>query len=85
MAQEVKQQRKRGPVGVISALIDPLLFEGGRTVTKIAVEVLGKLQNNDYDKRAIINNVRSRMKVYSTKVGYRVVRGEGKTVQVVKE
>ena len=64
--------KKRGRVGVLSAAIDPLLFEGGRRVNEIA-ELIVTQFNGQYTKPQVVNNIRSRMNVL-VKSGYIVER-----------
>jgi len=58
---------KRGRKSVVAAAIDPLLLEGGRTVSEIADLVVDSLTGTTtkdgeaYTKDAIVNNVRQRM------------------------
>ena len=74
---------KRGRKAVVSATVDPLLLEGGRTVSEIADLVLESLKdttNKDgdpYKKSAIVNNVRQRM-IILEKQGYALTRDGGK-------
>lgn len=65
-------QVKRGRVGKLSVLIDPLLFEGGRRVNQIA-DVIVSQTNGEYTKAQVVNNIRSRMNVL-IKRGYRLER-----------
>jgi hypothetical protein len=68
--------------GGISAIIDPLLFEGGRTVAEI-VEVV-KTQNPELaDGRNLTVNVRVRMSTLQ-KRGFRLEEDAQKRVKLVK-
>lgn len=65
-------QVKRGRVGKLSLLIDPLLLEGGRRVNQIADLIVAQT-NGEYTKGQVVNNIRSRMNVL-VKRGYRLER-----------
>jgi hypothetical protein len=80
---------KRGRKSVVAAAIDPLLLEGGRTVSEIADLVLGTLKGvttkdgEEYKKSAIVNNVRQRM-IQLQKQGYSLIKDEGKRLTFTK-
>lgn len=77
---------KRGRDGVLSAAIDPLLFEGGRTVREIALLLEGTLVTKTGEKyllATIINNIRSRMFVLEDR-GFKLEKGEKRQVRFVK-
>ena len=59
---------KRGKAGVFSALIDPLLLEGGRTVNELT-SFLVEGSNGQYDFNKIRNNIRTRIHCFKQR-GY---------------
>ena len=72
----------RSKEGSVAALIDPLLFAGGKTAQEIA-ELVTK-QASDLAKGKDVNaNVRARMVSYSRK-GWRIEKNDRKHVKVVK-
>ena len=76
------EKKKPGRVGILSAVIDPLLFEGGRRVFQIANKVVEHF-GNKYDKKQIVNNIRSRITFLTTRKGYRFEKNSLKQVQLV--
>lgn len=81
---------KRGRKSVISAVIDPLLIEGGHTVSEIADLVLVSLEGvpsrdgTERTKSQIVNNVRQRMFVLP-RYGYELTKDSSKRLKFVKE
>jgi hypothetical protein len=63
---------RKGREGKLSAIIDPLLFEGGRRINAIAEHIVSQ-SNGQYTKRQVVNNIRSRMNVF-VKRGYVIER-----------
>jgi hypothetical protein len=84
----MNEAKKRGRKGVLSAAIDPLLFEGGRTVREMSVLLSEQvfLDKNGKEFKAdvptLINNIRSRMFVLVDK-GY-VLEKTGRQVKFVQ-
>jgi hypothetical protein len=71
-----------GRKGSISAVMDPLLLEGGRTVQEIAAEVASRV-GSAVEGKKLVNYVRVRLTTLSKK-GYTVEKSEGKKVRLVK-
>ena len=76
------EKRKPGRVGILSAVVDPLLFEGGRRVFQIADKVVEHFGGR-YDKKQVVNNIRSRITFLTTRKGYRFEKNSLKQVQLV--
>ncbi len=80
---------KRGRKAVVSAIIDPLLFEGNKTVSEIADVVLDSLTGTTrkdgtaFTRNGIINNIRQRMFVLP-RYGYTLIKDGRKAVRFVK-
>lgn len=72
---------KYGREAVLSAVIDPLLLEGGRTVREIALTLEPQFAGK-YTIEKIINNVRSRIVVLQSR-GYKLEKGADKKVRLV--
>jgi len=81
---------KRGRKSVVASAIDPLLLEGGKTVSEVAdlvLETLKGVTNKDgeaYKKSAIVNNVRQRM-IQLQKQGYTLAKDAGKRLTFGKD
>lgn len=77
---------KRGREGKLSAAIDPLLSEGGRTVRQMAQLLEETLVNEKttakYPLETIINNIRSRMFVLVNR-GFKLEKDENRNVRLV--
>ena len=76
------EKRKPGRVGIVSAVIDPLLFAGGKRVFQIADAVVAHF-GNKYDKKQIVNNIRSRITFLTTRKGYKFEKNSLRQVQLV--
>ena len=76
------EKKKPGRVGILSAIIDPLLFDGGKRVFQIANEVVTYF-GNKYEKAQVVNNIRSRITFLTTR-GYKFEKNFLKQVQLIK-
>jgi hypothetical protein len=72
--------KRRG--GVMSTIIDPLLFEGGKTIQQIA-EVLATKGGPSIKSKNLEANVRARMVSFRRK-GWQVEKDEQKRVKVIQ-
>ena len=77
------EKKKPGRVGILSAFIDPLLFAGGKRVFQIADDVVAYF-GVKYDKKKVVNNIRSRITFLTTRKGYRFEKNSLKHVKLVK-
>lgn len=73
---------KYGRTAVLSVVIDPLLFEGGRTTREIATLLAPQFVGR-YDIDALINNIRSRVVVLQGR-GYTLEKGADKKIRLVQ-
>lgn len=68
---------RKGRVPVVSAAIDPLLFEGGRRINQMAELVVEQLRvtkpDVSYTKAQVVNNIRARINALR-KRGYVIER-----------
>ena len=78
------EKKKPGRVGVLSAVIDPLLFAGGKRVFQIANEVVAHF-GDKYDKKQVVNNIRSRITFLTTRKKHRFEKNSLKQVQLISE
>lgn len=78
MDAETKTKKRGG----LSALMDPLFFEGGHTVQEIA-NIVAEKDPTAKEGRNLVGNVRVRMAVLK-KRGYQILLDEQKKVKLVK-
>lgn len=72
---------KRGRKAILSIVIDPLLFEGGRQVSEMATLLFDKFQGK-YKKEKLINNIRSRIFIFLDR-GYKLEKEAVRKVRIV--
>ncbi|MFA6433734.1 MAG: hypothetical protein WCW52_03480 [Elusimicrobiales bacterium] len=80
---KVNGKAKTKRAGALSAIIDPFLLAGGKTVAEIAVE-LAKKAGEAGKGKDLAANVRARMVSYTRK-GWQVVKDDKKRVKVVQK
>ena len=80
---KVNGKAKAKRAGALSAIIDPFLLYGGKTVAEIAAE-LAKKAGEAGKGRDLNANVRARLVSYTRK-GWQVVKDEEKRVRVVQK
>ena len=78
------EKLKQGRPGILSVIIDPLLFAGGKRVCQIANEVVAHF-GNKYEKKRVVNNIRARITFFTKRRGYRFEKNSLRQVQLVKE